>query len=466
VDKISSPSSLTSADNAPVIVQEQTSSLWGKIRSILSRELSEQSFKTWFGSVSCLYLKTDSMTLGVPDSYYGQWLKTHYQDLISSAQQEASGIPREILYQVVDFPSTLTNDSKTGAPLKTIVSPKNTLGLNSKYTFDNFVIGPGNRFAHAAAYAICEAPARQYNPLFIYGPVGLGKTHLMQSIAVEMKRRNPGFSVLYISSEQFTNQLITAIQTRTTQQFRNKYRNLDLLLIDDIHFIAEKEATQEEFFHTFNTLYDAHKQIIVSSDRPPKEIPGLEERLVSRFGWGLVTDIQPPDFETRVAILRKKMEKETVVVPNDVAYFIASKIKSNIRELEGALIRVVAYSTLTGQALDLKLAQEILRASLKEEEQNVSIDQVQRLVAEFYHIKVSDLRSKRRNRSVVIPRQVAMYLIRVLTSHSLPEIGEYFGGRDHTTVLHAFHKIDAQMDKNTEISRAVVELRDMLKRGG
>lgn len=287
----------------------------------------------------------------------------------------------------------------------------------------------------------------------------------MQAIALETKRRHHDARILYMSSEKFTNQLITSIQTRSTQQFRNKYRTLDLLLIDDIHFLAEKEATQEEFFHTFNTLYDAHKQIVVSSDRPPKEIPGLEERLVSRFGWGLVTDIQPPDFETRVAILKKKMEKETVVVPDDVSYFIASKIKSNIRELEGALIRVVAYCTLTGQRLDLKLAQEILRDSLREEEQKISIDRVQRIIADYFHLKVSDLRAKRRTRSVARPRQIAMYLIRCLTDHSLPEIGEYFGGRDHTTVLHAFNKLDAEMENNIETRKLIEELKELLKKG-
>ncbi len=334
---------------------------WGKILSILSKELSEQSFKTWLEPVRCVGLDETFLTLGVPDNYYGQWLKNHYENLIVSAVEEVLGSKKTVQYRVLEAPKPKALEPLPASDTKTFPAPVREVDLNNKYNFDNFVVGPGNRFAHAAALAVCEAPARQYNPLFIYGPVGLGKTHLMQSIAHEIKRHRPDFKTLYVSSEKFTNQLITAIQTRSTQQFRNKYRNLDLLLIDDIHFIAEKEATQEEFFNTFNSLYDAHKQIVVSSDRPPKEIPGLEERLVSRFSWGLVTDIQPPDFETRVAILKKKMEKETVVVSDDVAYFIASKIRSNIRELEGALIRVVAYCTLTGQSLNLKLAQEILR---------------------------------------------------------------------------------------------------------
>ncbi len=438
---------------------------WDKIRSILAQELSDQSYKTWFEPIRCVHLDTSSITLGVPDAYYGKWLKDHYHDLITSAIQEAFGGRREIKYQVLEPPGAPKQPVIDEVARARVVADSRDSGLNTKYTFDDFVIGPGNRFAHAASLAVVAAPARQYNPLFIYGPVGLGKTHLMQAIAHEIKKKFPDFRVLYISSEKFTNQLITAIQNRSTHQFRTKYRNLDLLLIDDIHFIAGKDATQEEFFHTFNTLYDSHKQIVVSSDRPPKEIPSLEERLISRFGWGLVTDIQPPDFETRVAILKKKMEKETVQVPDDVAYFVASKIKSNIRELEGALIRVVAYCTLTKTPLTLKLAQDILRDSLKEEEQKISIEQIQRTVADYFHLKVSDLRAKRRTRSVVKPRQIAMYLIRSLTGHSLPEIGEFFGGRDHTTVLHAFHKVDGETEKDPTIRRMIEEIKDMLKRG-
>lgn len=438
---------------------------WRKILSVLSKELSEQSFKTWLEPVRCLELDETTMTLGVPDNYYGQWLKNHYENLIVSTAEELLGGKRTVRYRVLEAPKPKNLEQAPAGETKTFPAPPREVDLNNKYNFDNFVVGPGNRFAHAAALAVCEAPARQYNPLFIYGPVGLGKTHLMQSIAHEIKRHRTDFKTLYVSSEKFTNQLITAIQTRSTQQFRNKYRNLDLLLIDDIHFIAEKESTQEEFFNTFNSLYDAHKQIVVSSDRPPKEIPGLEERLVSRFGWGLVTDIQPPDFETRVAILKKKMEKETVVVSDDVAYFIASKIRSNIRELEGALIRVVAYCTLTGQSLNLKLAQEILRDSLREEEQKIGIDQIQKTVADFFRLKVSDLRAKRRSRSISQPRQIAMYLVRCLTQHSLPEIGEYFGGRDHTTVLHAYNKLCNEVETKPETRRVVEELKGLLKKG-
>lgn len=457
----------------PVTADHSSASLWEKVQRRLAQELSEQSYKTWLEPVRLISLGGQKITLGVPDNYFGKWLRDHYHDLIQSSLREVLGESREIVFQVLEEklpPPPVPPSNKAVVPYGAPSAPRPTLDLGSEstlhrsYTFDDFVVGPGNRFAHAAAVAVSEAPAKNYNPLFIHGPTGLGKTHLMQSIAHEMKRRHPSFKILYISSEKFTNQLITAIQTRSTNQFRSRYRNLDLILIDDIHFLAEKEATQEEFFHTFNALYDAHKQIVVSSDRPPREIPGLEERLVSRFGWGLVTDIQPPDFETRVAILKKKMEKETVRVPDDVCFFIASQFKSNVRELEGALIRVVAYGTLTGKPLDLVLAKQVLRDSVEEEEKKINIDQIQRLVADYFHIKVSDLRSKRRTKSIAEPRQVAMYLIRTLTTHSFPEIGEYFGGRDHTTVLHAFQKVGRDIEKDPKKLRLIEEIKEMLKR--
>lgn len=462
--QLSSSESRLKANSSKTSVPNPT---WQKVRNSLANELSEQSFKTWLDPVSCVDLSDKEIVLGVPDNYYGVWLKNHYEGLIKATLKEICGQERDVRYQVVERPAQSSLGQKDKevdvlVDLKTTSQSSPEFGLNQKYNFDDFVIGPGNRFAHAAAMAVSEAPAKNYNPLFIYGPVGLGKTHLMQSIAHAVKRHSSNFKVLYISSEKFTNQLISAIQTRTTQQFRNKYRTLDLLLIDDIHFIAEKEATQEEFFHTFNTLYDAHKQIVVSSDRPPKEIPGLEERLVSRFGWGLVTDIQPPDFETRVAILKKKMEKETVNVPDDVLYFIAGKIKSNIRELEGAMIRVVAYCTLTNSPVNLKQAQETLKASFKEEEQKISIEKIQSVVAEYFHIQVSDLRAKSRSKSVAFPRQVAMFLIRSMTDYSLPEIGEYFGGRNHTTVLHAFQKIKGEVEIKTGVEKSIEVIKNML----
>ena len=438
------------------------SDVWEKSLSLIKQDLSEQSYKTWIEPTHVQKWENGVLFLEVPDRFYGDWLKDHYQAIISSAVESVTRTKPDIQYVISSrsFKSASVAEP-VGAPVKTQHD-----GLNSRYTFDTFVVGPGNRFAHAASVAVSEAPARNYNPLFIYGRVGLGKTHLMQAAANYILGKNPKANIVYISGEKFTNQLISAIQNRSTAAFRVKYRNSDVLLVDDIHFIAGKESTQEEFFHTFNTLYDAHKQIIVSSDRPPKEIPGLEERLISRFAWGLVADIQPPDFETRVAILKKKVEREMVVVPDEVVHFIANKIKSNIRELEGALIRVVAYSQLTGSVVDVKTVEtEILKDSIQEEVGNITIDRIQKTVCDYFKIKISDLRVKNRSKSIAHPRQVAMYLVREMTDHSLPEIGNYFGGRGHATVIHAHNKIERSVLSGGKIQQVVEDLRELIKRG-
>lgn len=441
------------------IVQISQKEIWLKALENIKRELSEQSFKTWIEPARFKKLENNILSLEVPDKFYGDWLKEHYQDIIRGAVSEAAGIKPEIEYVVRD---------RSFKPASFSPQPQR-LGfeapvLNSRYTFEDFVVGPGNRFAHAAFLAVSEAPAKNYNPLFLYGRVGLGKTHLMQAATHYILERNPEAKVVYISGEKFTNQLISAIQNRSTHIFRARYRNADFLLIDDIHFIAGKESSQEEFFNTFNTLYDAHKQIIVSSDRPPKEIPGLEDRLISRFGWGLVADIQPPDFETRVAILRKKMERETVKLPDDVVFFIAGKIKSNIRELEGALMRVVAYSSLTSTVVDVKMVEEVLKDSLKEELGNLSIEQIQKAVCDYFQIKISDLRAKKRSKSIAYPRQVAMYLVRLMTDYSLPEIGAYFGGRGHATVIHAYNKIDKSVRIGGKIQQVLEDIKMLIRK--
>lgn len=448
--------------NTPAISKPTQNDVWPKVVSYIKQELSEQSFKTWIGPVRFIKIESGILYLEVPDKFYADWLRERYQDIIRGAVQSETGEKPDIHYLVAD---------RSYQPSKPTPPPsgekkQGESHLNNRYTFDNFVVGPGNRFAHAAALAVSQAPAKNYNPLFIYGSVGLGKTHLMQSVAHHILIRNPQTKVVYMSGEKFTNQLISAIQNRTTHAFRTRYRNTDVLLVDDIHFIAGKESTQEEFFHTFNTLYDNHKQIIVCSDRPPREIPSLEDRLVSRFGWGLVADIQPPDFETRVAILKKKMERETVSVPDEVVHFIASKIKTNIRELEGALIRVVAYASLTGGLITKKVVgEEILRDCLKEEMVNVTIDRIQKCVCEYFGIGVSDLRVKSRSRSIAHPRQIAMYLVRHLTDHSLPEIGGYFGGRGHATVIHACNKIDAELKSNTKTQKTIEDLKVFIQEG-
>jgi len=426
------------------------------VLALIQKELSERSFETWFSAVRCLSFGPKELVLEVPDSFYGNWLEAHYHNLIQSSAQEVLGARPGLVYQV-RLPSPGVTSASSSQSREVLEA--RDLGLNPNYCFENFVVGPGNRFAHAAACAVTEAPAKHYNPLFIYGPVGLGKTHLMQSVALEIKRRFPEKKILYVSSEKFTNQLIAAIQGRSTPLFRSRFRNLDLLLIDDIHFVAGKEATQEELFHTFNALYDAHKQILISSDRPPREIPGLEERLVSRFGWGLVTDIQPPDFETRIAILRKKLERQSVRVADEVLYFIAERIQSNVRELEGALIRLVAFASLGGLEIDLALAERVLAGSFKEEGQKVGIDEIQKRVAEFFGLKVGDLRAKRWTKSLAQARRVAIYLVREVTTSSLQEIGEYFGGRDAATILRSCRQIQSQLTVDKRLKEILVSIK-------
>ena len=406
------------------------------------------------------------MTLEAPNPFFRDWVTAHYAEALRSVAGSrelqivaatAPGSPAPI--PAVPAPRT---DERAPAPAQPSASTPDH-GLNSKFTFDRFVVGPSNRFAHAASLAVAESPAKAYNPLFIYGGVGLGKTHLMQAIGQAIRQRWPSRRIVYISSEQFTNELIAAIQTRTTIRFRDRYRTVDVLLVDDIHFIAEKEATQEEFFHTFNALYDAHKQIVMSSDRSPKEIAGLEERLVSRFEWGLVTDIQPPDLETRIAILRKKAEEAGIEVPDDVTGFIAQQISSNIRELEGALIRVTAYCHLFNQPLSLVVAQEVLRDMVREVGARITLEDIQRRVADYFQVGLAEICGARRQRSILYPRQVAMFLCRRLTEASLPEIGRAFGGRDHTTVLHAVEKIEQEIAQDLHKRQTVEHLNRLVR---
>ncbi|MFA6610440.1 MAG: chromosomal replication initiator protein DnaA [Candidatus Omnitrophota bacterium] len=436
---------------------EKDPSVWLKAQDILRKELdNEQTFNIWFAPIKYVVSTDNTLTLEVPNKFFRDWLLGRYMELINTSILKSFGAPLKIdfLLKEAGVEGTIAapdkrdvkKEAKTFWPFaKEKQDTAKEVGLNPKYTFDNFVVGPSNRFVHAASLAVCDSPAKAYNPLFIYGGVGLGKTHLMHAIGQKVLQKFPKSKILYISSEEFTNHLINAIQTRTTLKFREKYRHVDVLLIDDIQFIAGKESTQEEFFHTFNALHDAHKQIVVSSDRPPKEIHTLEERLVSRFGWGLVTDIQPPDFETRIAILKKKSERETIALSDDLFYFLAEKIKSNIRELEGALIRVVAYAKLIGGDVSVALAKEVLKDMIIEGEKKVTIDLIQKKVCEYFDIKLSDMKVKKRSRAIAYPRQIAMYLARQLTDYSLPEIGEYFGGRDHTTVIHAYEKIETDM---------------------
>lgn len=440
--------------------------IWSKIQDALQKELSAPAYERWIQPIQALEFEENHLVLGIPDDFFKNWVVDHYGSMILACLNDALGAGNgqmEFRIQAaepsapvsVSFPMASSGPLHAAAPNESV--------LNHKYTFESFVVGPSNRFAQAASQAVADSPAKSYNPLFIYGPVGLGKTHLMQAIGHEILRKNPQAKVLYMTSERFTNQLINAIKTGTTVKFREKYRNVDCLLIDDIHFIGGKEATMEEFFNTFNALYDAHKQIVVSSDKPPKEIANMEERLISRFEWGLVTDIQPPDFETRSAILRKKAEREGLNIRDEVTTFIADKIKSNIRELEGALIRVVAYSKLVGKDVDETVAHEVLKDMIVENQKRITVDLIQRKVAEYFEIRPSDMTAKRRSRNVAYPRHIAMYLSREMTPLSYPEIGEEFGGRDHTTILHAYEKIkkDAKKDQKTKslVDKLVFEIK-------
>jgi chromosomal replication initiator protein len=428
--------------------------IWQKALAILETQLTKPSFETWLKSTSLLSFDGNLVTIGVANEFAKDWLESRYANLIRTTV-------RNILNQEVQIRFVLPDQidtSQTPKHTQTFRNERNyedlnATQLNPKYTFESFVIGNSNRFAHAASLAVAEAPAKAYNPLFIYGGVGLGKTHLMHAIGNYVLEQKPRARVLYVSSEKFTNELINAIRDDKNVDFRNRYRNIDVLLVDDIQFVAGKERTQEEFFHTFNALYEANKQLILSSDRPPKEIPTLEDRLRSRFEWGLITDIQAPDLETRIAILRKKAKLEDLEVPNEVMVYIADKIQSNIRELEGALIRVVAYSSLTSNEITTELAAEALKDILPSAKpRQISINLIQQIVAEYYSIPLSDFKAKKRTRAVAFPRQIAMYLSRELTDFSLPKIGEEFGGRDHTTVIHAHDKIlnDSKKDPNLE----------------
>jgi len=423
---------------------------WEKAWDYLKDKLGNTTFETWILPLRPKLKDAQRFILEAPDSFFRNWVEQHYAPVIQEAIRAATN--QNLVVQLETTPQSKETPPK---PLPEELLHKTqgaqaSLNLNSRYTFENFVVGSSSRHAHAYSLAVAESPGKVYNPLFIYGGVGLGKTHLMQAICHAIKNREkPGQSkICYLTSERFTNELIDAIQHHSTPAFRQKYRNMDVLVIDDIHFIAGKEATQEEFFHTFNTLYDAHKQIIISSDRPPKEISNLQDRLVSRFGWGLTTDIQLPDLETRVAILKKKIEREPVSVPDEVIFFIAQLIKTNIRELEGALIRIIAYSLLEEKPITLGLTKEVLKDLLKDTKKLITVDFIQRCVAEEFGSSVQDLKAKRRNKNIVLPRQVAMYLSRELTDLSLPEIGGCFGGKDHTTVLHSYNKIKDGINKN------------------
>ncbi len=435
----------------PVETQSSTNT-WDKVLGAIQPRVSTQSFKTWFRPTRFLDEDASSLTVKVPNNWFAEWLKTHYLEIIQQALCEANrpGLVVRFHPESQDSPARAALPSPAAAPGATAPGSP----LNPRYQFESFVVSSCNQFAHAAAMAVAEQPKRAYNPLYIYGGVGLGKTHLMQAIGNRVARRD-GWRMVYMSAEQFMNELINAIRFEKTLEFKGRFRNMDLLLIDDIQFLAGKERTQEEFFHTFNALHDAEKQIVITSDVPPRDIPTLEERLRSRFEWGLMADLQPPDLETKMAILCKKAEVEGVVLADDVALFIASNCKSNIRELEGALIRVVAYASMSGQAISLDLARRTLKDLIAAESPGTTTESIQKLVANYYNLKVAELKSRTNSHRIAFPRQIAMYLCKQLTACSLQDIGRRFGGKHHSTVIHSVAKIHSRREADREFDKLI-----------
>lgn len=454
-------------------IELTAASLWTEISARLQGTLNETTYSTWFGEVQGEELEDDNFVLGVPNDFTREWIEGHFLGLISAALEDATGrelrIDLRVLGPATPPPLPLEAELEPEAPPAPPRAPlrEDAGGMNRKYTFDSFVIGSSNRFAHAAALAVAEAPAQAYNPLFIYGGTGLGKTHLLQAVADYVGQHSGDMTVRYVTSETFMNDFINSLRDKRIEGFKQRYRTYDVLLIDDVQFFEHKERIQEEFFHTFNSLYEAGRQIVMSSDRPPREISTLEARLRSRFEWGLITDIQPPDLETRIAILRKKVKTDGIHVPDDqVLTFIAGRVSTNIRELEGALTRVVAFSSLTGRPMTVDLAQDVLKDVFPQGEQAaVSIEKIQELVADRFSLSLEELCGDRRSQNIVYPRQVAMYLSRELTDSSLPKIGKQFGGRDHTTVIHATSKIARLIREDRSVYNLVQELTARIKQG-
>ena len=438
-----------------------TLALWDKILQQVEQRVNPHSFATWFRPTRQDRAEEGRLLVRVPTKLFSKRLKETYGEILKAVlvQMGQPELALEFIYTEAEIPAAMP---AAAPPLQQTRLDFESSGhlLNPRYTFDSFVVGTSNQFAHAAARAVAEQPSRTYNPLFLYGGVGLGKTHLMQAIGHDLKKRNPVLRLSYVSAEKFTNEVIASIRFERMAALRERFRNMDVLMVDDIQFIATRERTQEEFFHTFNALYDQQKQIVISSDCPPKDISAIEERLRSRFEWGLIADIQPPDLETKIAILQKKAESERVRLPDDVAEYIARSIKSNIRELEGALIRLMAYASLTGTEINAPMAQQVLKNVIETQEKKVTIEQIQKAVGEAFGLRAQDLKMRSNSKVIAYPRQVAMFLVKQLTSASLPEIGKQFGGKHHTTVLHSINKIEALRQTDKDLNKTINRLMD------
>lgn len=447
----------------------KATAIWEQSLELIKGTITEQNYKTWFEATKGVGLQESDFRIEVPNNFCVEWLQDKYLNLIESSLKEVTKkkdiAVSFIVSKSVAKDSVNTVKEATQTPVKTREDQsKNTVDIDDRYTFENFIVGSSNQFAHAASIAVAERPAVSYNPLFIYGGVGLGKTHLLRAIGHTIKKKNPSFRMTFASAEQFTNEMINSLRYSKMAEFRERYRGVDALLIDDIQFIAGKERTEEEFFHTFNALFEAKKQIVITSDRFPKDIHMIEDRLRSRFSWGLIADIQPPDLETKIAILEKKAEQEGKTIPREVSLFIASKIHSNVRVLEGSLTRLLAYSSLTGREITSGLAREILKDTLGEKEKVITPDSVLKIVTDYYGVKISDIRSKRRTNSIAKPRQVGMYLCRTLTSMSFPDVGRFFGNRDHSTVIHACKQIEERKGQSGSFASEIETLIDLLKK--
>jgi len=437
--------------------------IWNSCLSKIEEKVGNSIAELWFKPIKLLQVKERQATIDIPNRFFRDWIEENYPYLIAESLGSTLGFPIDILYksEAKLDPVIKKMDMKLETRRQSLA--KRGIYLNPKYTFENFVVGTSNQFAQAAAHSVSVAPGKTYNPLFLYGGVGLGKTHLIHAVGNAIIDRNPGLTVLYVSSEQFTNEVVSALRHDKMGEFKEKYRNVDVLLLDDIQFIANKTATQEEFFHTFNALYERQKQIVVSSDRPPKEITAVTDRLRSRFTMGLIADIQPPEIETKIAILLKKAATERINIPEDTAYYLASKVKSNVRELEGCLIRLGAQASLTGRPIDIEMAKSILRDLIEEDEKPITVDHIQKIVCDYFGIKMIDMKAKKRTKEVALPRQIAMYLTKQLTEMSLSDIGKGFGGKDHATVIYACKQIEEKRAKDEVFNRMTENLLRKIK---
>jgi chromosomal replication initiator protein len=443
--------------------------LWEKCRDIIKENISQHNFDTWIRPIRIISLQDNCILLSVPNRFFKDWLKENYYSLLKDSLASLVGAAINIEFEISqnqERRDDRSNNSNSSIPvLGSTVKPRINPSLNLHYTFDRFIVGASNQFAHAACIAVSEQPAKNYNPLFIYGGVGLGKTHLLNAIGLRTIAIHQNINVLYVSAEEFMNELVNCIRYDKMPKFREKFRHIECLLMDDIHFLAGKERTQEEFFHTFNTLHDSGKQIVVASDKFPKDIPNLEGRLRSRFEWGLIADIQPPEMETKIAIVEKKAQENNIVLPGTVTRYIASSAGSNIRELEGCLIRIAAYASLTKREIDMALVQEVLKKIIKNTEEKVTVEEIIKTVAGKFGVKISELKAAKKNKSLTVPRHIAMYLARKLTTSSYPDIGEKIGGRDHSTVIYACNKIKKLIDMDGNIKIVIQNIEDLLRKG-